>query len=216
MKTKTKNLLSISAILLLLFGILTFFVQKNVLVGFDLSTTVRLQRIIPDFLILPFSVFSLLGTVEIASVVLLILLFKLKKLDKLVFLFLFGLTGVFELLGKLFISQIGPPIQFLKTTKFFEVPSDYIPHDFFSYPSGHAMRTSFISAVLLLIIWQSKKLNKNQKIILCLIVGIFDLLMFISRIYLGEHWTSDVLGGLILGFGLFFLGAYFSRRFSAR
>lgn len=216
MRKNREVLLYISLLLFIVFFFLTFLVSDGVLRHFDYQMTVLLQKLIPNQFILPLSVFSILGAAEIAGTILLIILFAQKKLNKILFLILFVLTGVFEYAGKIFIHQIGPPHHFLKTYKFISVPTDYLPGSFFAYPSGHFARTAFVSAVLLFVILKSKRLNMNKKMILILVIGFFDFLMFISRIYLGEHWFSDVLGGLILGFALFFLGAYFSRRFSAR
>jgi undecaprenyl-diphosphatase len=74
-----------------------------------------------------------------------------------------------------------------------------------SYPSGHLARTTFVAVILIFIIYHVKKLSEVQKRILYCSIIIFVCLMFVSRVYLGEHWLSDVIGGSLLGssMGLF-------------
>ncbi len=57
--------------LLILFILFSYSVQKNLFTAFDFDTTVKLQDRIPRKLDTPFSLFSLIGSFEIASVILL-------------------------------------------------------------------------------------------------------------------------------------------------
>ena len=49
------------------------------------------------------------------------------------------------------------------------------------------------------------KLNKSVKIIILIMVLFLILLIGISRIYLGVHYTSDVIGGFLWGSTLLIL-----------
>jgi undecaprenyl-diphosphatase len=82
-------------------------------------------------------------------------------------------------------------------------PSDLLVHVFtrlgsYSFPSGHvAAYTAFIGFLWFLAFTLLKR--SWVRSLLLVILGAMIVLVGISRIYLGEHWASDVLGGYLLG-----------------
>ncbi len=67
----------------------------------------------------------------------------------------------------------------------------------YSFPSGHSMVSVAFYGLIAYLIWKKLE-NKKGRYILSTIFAILPILIGFSRIYLGVHYTSDVLAGLLL------------------
>lgn len=67
----------------------------------------------------------------------------------------------------------------------------------FSFPSGHSAAATVGFGFMAYIAWTA--LPQPWNIVLCLAAIAFGLLVCVSRIYLGAHYPSDVVGGILLG-----------------
>ena len=80
-----------------------------------------------------------------------------------------------------------------------EIPrpiSNFITETDFSFPSGHATTTVVFFGILSYLI-----INKYKNVNFEIALASFFMVLLISftRLYLGIHWFSDVLGGIFLG-----------------
>ena len=65
--------------------------------------------------------------------------------------------------------------------------------DFGSFPSGHSANAALIATTLGLIFW---------RVWVWIGGAIYTVLMMLSRTYLGAHWISDTVGGMLIGAGV--------------
>lgn len=173
----------------------------------DQFITTAIQNNLTKAFDTPLSFLSLLGAFEV-SVLLLLFIFLFQKFHhSLIIFFMFSLGMGIELLGKIFLYHPGPPKIFFRYNLDVIFPSAYVQTGH-SFPSGHSYRTAFLALLISYLIFQSKKLSPRSKKLLTAICFIFLFLMLVSRVSLGEHWTTDVIGGLFLGLGLAYLSIY--------
>ncbi|MEK7127639.1 MAG: phosphatase PAP2 family protein [Patescibacteria group bacterium] len=197
-----RNKINILLILIFGFFVTGLLVSGRRFVEFDLLATKSLQNIFPRFFDFPFSVFSLLGSSEIIGLLILAIAaavyFKYQKifwgLGAIVFIY------IIELLGKFFLYHPGPPEEFFRYSIPFFFPSGGFVHTNYSFPSGHVSRTLFLVIILIFLI---------RKKWAYITGALFALIMIISRVYLGEHWLSDTVGGAFLGSSIGLLAVMF-------
>lgn len=121
----------------------------------------------------------------ILSAVILIIIIKNKKIKISLAIDLLGITIINNLL-KVIITRDRPNINRLVT------------ETGYSFPSGHSITSMVLYGYLIYLIYKYID-NKKIKIPLIIILSLLIVTIGFTRIYLGVHYTSDVIGGFILG-----------------
>ena len=66
------------------------------------------------------------------------------------------------------------------------------------FPSGHAAFAILLGGALIYLVWQRLD-NAPLRWAVCAALALLVLAVGLSRVYLGVHWPSDVLGGYLFG-----------------
>lgn len=194
MKNK-QTFLTKGSFALLLFVILGYVVKfhHNYLKDFDSLIQITLRGDLPHTLTFFFSsVTSLINTPVIMTWVAVLAGFFLYKKwwsEAILLIGNLALTGILVALLKNVYQRPRPTIQHL------------IEEGGFSFPSGHALASTLIFGTLLIIVSQRIKSVQTKHILQSLMVVMIFIIMT-SRVYLGVHYPTDVLGSFLLGLGI--------------
>src|SRR5258708_4035333 len=198
----------------LFFGILFFgfsvLVKRGTFTKIDFDTTVRLQNHTPKKIDTIFPLFGALASFPIMALILMGTLVIVRKWSGSIVLFVFLLSHGVEVFGKLYINHPPPPFLFYKhlDAPDFSLQKYYVSGGS-SYPSGHEFRSVFVGILILFLMLRSHKRSRIQKILISVIILITIFFVGVSRVSLGEHWTSDVIGGALFGAAMGTVGVLF-------
>ena len=94
-------------------------------------------------------------------------------------------AGILDLILKIAVSRPRPPVALMVA-----------PLTGYSFPSGHTSLSAIYGAIAYLL---AKNLRRRQgKAFIWIIALVLAFLIGVSRVYLGAHWLTDVLGGWTL------------------
>lgn len=195
---KYKNMFLIIIVFTLFLGEIVL-VNNSYFINIDNNVYNIIKTIINDRNTIIFKAFSFLGT-EIFVIILCIILIVIKKGRGVAFTAIMFVSTLLTQAIKIIIARPRPNINPLA------IENSY------SFPSGHTVTIVVLVGILLFWLWQEKGSKKNKedknkklckKIILTIILIFIAFNVMLSRIYLGVHYFSDILAGII--FGIFYL-----------
>lgn len=141
--------------------------------------------------------FTYLGNWQVIvsfGVVILIILWLLRRKRMAVFFFGAVASGelVYTILKQL-LHRVRPDIGF-----------SLISQSGYAFPSGHATVSIIFYGMIGFFLWRVSK-RRWQKLIIVIATITLVFLIGFSRIYLGVHWSSDVIAGCTIGFSVLML-----------
>ena len=179
-------------LLILIFNHLMNYETYDKIIEFDNNFFKSINDFRSDWGIAIFKVITYFGEVYIPIVIIVgLLIFIKNKWIVLLQASSYAIAGVVTYIAKLVVARPRP------TSALIKIPSTY------SFPSGHTL-TSIIFYIILVYLL-TYNIDRDKRNAYLVFATIFALLISFSRPYLGVHYLSDILGGIILSIPLLFI-----------
>ena len=141
-----------------------------------------------------------IGNTTIILLVIIILLLKINRKNQKILSFTVIITVITNQIIKYIIKRPRPNhIRLIKQGGY-------------SFPSGHAMISIAVYGFLLYYIQTNSK-NKKQKNLLSVLLTILILMIGCSRVYVGVHYPTDIIGGYCLSIYILKMVIYFYQKY---
>ena len=177
---------------------LTIFVENHPISNFDLQMTQEIQEQRAWDLTLPMKFISVFGDAAVAPVSIIIaslFFFLTYRRREAYFTLAVIFPDLFNMLIKILIHRPRPTLENAKI---------FLSFNQSSFPSGHVVHYVVFFGFLLTVMIVNKNISLFWKIFVGILSAFLILTVSISRIYLGAHWATDVIGGYL--FGAVYLG----------
>ncbi|MFE4426341.1 phosphatase PAP2 family protein [Peribacillus butanolivorans] len=181
----------ISVIFLIGFSIMAFTISAYEFLNFDRAVISFIQGLETPFLTTIMKFFTFIGSsssIIILSLLVLFYLYKVLKHRLELVLFSAVVVGspLLNLILKLFFQRARPDLH-----RLIEIGG-------YSFPSGHAMNAFTLYGILTFLLWRHISPMWGRTLLILFSVMMI-LTIGISRIYLGVHYPSDIIGGYLAG-----------------
>ncbi len=200
-----KILLFTSAALLIAFVLFTDMVRRDVFLtqspmgGVDFDLTVKLQNNVPARLDPLLELMTTSASAPVIGLILLVVLGVLyRSFGALVIFVAWGGGQLLELVLKNMLRQPGPPFQFQRIHTAVNFDKDYQLVGY-SYPSGHSFRVVFLVIVATFLVARRYGWSSKSAALTAVATSGFATVVMVAKVVHGGHWTTDIVGGALLG-----------------
>ena len=187
-------LLVVYAALLVLFGLLAWWVASHPILAIDITITRDFQENQPPWLNTTMIAVSYIGNMSVLSIGLVVLAAALfwmvdLRLEAITVVVVSATSALLNMLLKFIVARPRPSASLVEII---QAASGN------SFPSGHVM--SYVALWGLLFSFGIILFRGNHwwRTALLVVSALFVVLVGPSRVYLGDHWASDVLGAYLL------------------